>query len=93
LSDRDRQICVKIDQTAATVISFMSQWKDTNIRSRERRIYVETKLDENDEITLIFMNKVFDENAKVVKYPQEQQFDAVKELLAYLYTGNLPECA
>ena len=91
LSERDKQISVKIDFSAQTVVSFMAQWKDTNIRNRERRIYVQTKLDDNEEIVLIYMQKIFDEDAVVVNYPQEQQYDAAKELLHFLYTGNLPK--
>jgi hypothetical protein len=89
----DSVIRVRMDNSAKSVVSFTAQWIDARNRTIHRRVYVETKLDENGCYSLVYMAKVFDENAVNRAYTNipDSVEKIAKDIMRYLRMGHLPQ--
>lgn len=97
--EKDSVIRIRTDNSAKSVVAFTATWLGTGqmygtaIRDINRRVYVETKLDKDNNYVVVFMAKLFDENAVTITYAQDQFNDIATDVLRYLRMGTLPESA
>lgn len=90
-SEKDSVIRIRMDSSAKTVVALTAQWVGAAIRDIQRRVFVETKLDKDGNCSVVFMTKLFDENAVTRTYPVGQASIIATDILRYLRMGHLPE--
>lgn len=93
LATRDGVIRISIDTTSSVAVCFHAHWliNSGKTRSIDRRIFVESKLNENGRCNAIFMIEPFDPNATVFEYDLNDLDLLAKDIQIYLCNSTLPE--
>jgi hypothetical protein len=93
LATRDGVIRITTDTTSRVAVCFNAYWliSSGKTRSIERRVFVETKLNENGMCNAIYMSKPFDPNAVVMEYDLGDLDLLAKDIQIYLCNGEVPE--
>lgn len=91
-SEKDSIIRVCMDTSAHSVVSFTARWAELPSRTHiTRRVYLQTKLNEDGGFALVFMAKVFDEKAVVKNYAADKLDWLTNDVMRYLRIGVLPQ--
>lgn len=88
-AEHDGVIRVRVDSSVKSVIVFTGKWQISTVRDISRRVYLETKETEQGEISVIFMQKVFDENAITKNYTSDGISQISKDVMRWLRIGTI----
>jgi hypothetical protein len=86
---RNTLMRLHVDTSAKSVVAFSAEWREGNNRIIHRRVCLETKINDSGNQVLIFSERQFDENAKVIEIAPEQTKTIPENVVMFLCKGTL----
>lgn len=91
LSEENSIVRLRMDASAKSVVSFTAGWFESPSKTIDRRVYVETALTDDEKISVIFMTKIFDDNAINRLYPASDTEKVSADIMLYLRKAEVPD--
>lgn len=89
-AEGDGVVRIQIDNTVRTFVCFSCRYRESGINGNARRVFLQTAKTDADKVSVIYMERVLQEDALTLEYDADAVGNIPSDILGWLKSGKTP---